>query len=219
MTAIDLERARYNMIEQQIRPWDVLDQRVLDTFASVPREEYVPERYRRLAFADVRIPLGHGQTMMNPNVEGRLLQALAIEPDDSVLEVGTGSGFLTACLGQLGARVDSVDIFPEFIERARGLLRRHGVSNASLYSGDARLDWGSQLYDVIALTGALPKLPDSWRRRMAVGGRLFAVVGVEPAMEAVLVNRVGEQEWEQISLFETDLTYLIGYDKPSSFQF
>ncbi len=219
MTAIDLEHARYNMIEQQIRPWDVLDQRVLDTLGSVPREDFVPERYRRLAFADVRIPLGHGQTMMNPNVEGRLLQALAIAPDDSVLEVGTGSGFLTACLAQQSARVDSVDLFPEFIERARGLLRHHGVTNASLFSDDARLDWGDQLYDVIALTGALPKLPDSWRRRLATGGRLFAVVGVEPVMEAVLVSRVGEQEWEQVSLFETDLTYLVGYDKPASFQF
>lgn len=219
MTAIDLERARYNMIEQQIRPWDVLDQQVLDTLAEVPREDFVPQRYRRLAFADVRIPLGHGQTMMNPNVEGRMLQALAIRPVDTVLEVGTGSGFITACLARLAARVDSVDMFPEFIERARGLLRQHGVTNASLHSGDARLDWGNRAYDVIALTGALPQLPDSWRRRLAVSGRLFAVVGVEPAMEAVLVTRIGEQEWEQVSLFETDLTYLIGYHKPASFQF
>lgn len=219
MTATDLERARYNMIEQQIRPWEVLDQRVLDALATVPREDFVPERYRRLAFADVRIPLGHGQTMMNPNVEGRLLQALAIQPTESVLEVGTGSGFTTACLARLGARVDSVEIFPEFSERARSLLRRHNMTNAYLYTGDARLDWGEHPYDAIALTGALPALPDSWRRRLAVGGRLFAIVGSEPAMEAVLVTRVSEQEWEQNGLFETDLAYLIGYDKPTRFEF
>ncbi|MDX1605952.1 MAG: protein-L-isoaspartate O-methyltransferase [Candidatus Competibacterales bacterium] len=219
MTAIDFEQARFNMIEQQIRPWDVLDQRVLDTLAGVPREDFVPERYRRLAFADVRIPLGHGQVMMNPNVEGRLLQALTIRPTDSILEVGTGSGFLTACLARLGHEVDSVEIRPEFTERARTLLQRHGITSAHLYTDDAARDWGGRLYDVIALTGALPELPDSWRRRLTVGGRLFAVVGEPPIMEARLVLRVGQQEWEQESLFETELPYLLNCERPAHFEF
>lgn len=220
MNAIDFEQqARFNMIEQQIRPWEVLDQRVLDTLAAVPREDFVPERYRRLAFADVRIPLGHGQVMMNPNVEGRMLQALMIQPGDQILEVGTGSGFICACLARLGHRVDSVEYFAEFTERARGLLQRHGITNARLHTGDAARDWGTQHYDVIALTGALPELPDSWRRRLAVGGRLFAILGEQPIMEAVRITRVGDQEWERDSLFETELPYLVNGVKPVEFEF
>ena len=219
MTAIDLERARFNMIEQQVRPWDVLDQRVLDTLASVPREDFVPERYRRLAFCDVRIPLGHGQVMMNPNVEGRLLQALALQPGDTVLEVGTGSGFLCACLARLSGRVDSVDLFAEFTEGAGQSLRRHGIANVGLYTGDAVHDWGTRAYDAIALTGALPFLPDSWRLRLSIGGRLFAVLGKPPIMEAILVTRLAEQEWSRESLFETELPYLIGASPNTDFEF
>lgn len=219
MTAIDLERARFNMIEQQIRPWDVLDQRVLDILASVPREDFVPERYRRLAFSDVRIPLGHGQVMMNPNVEGRVLQALALHPNDTVLEIGTGSGFLCACLARLSARVDSVDRFADFTEQAGEKLRCHAIGNVSLYTGDAARDWGTRLYDAIALTGALATLPDSWRQRLTIGGRLFAVLGRPPILDAVLVTRVGEREWSSESLFETELPYLIGAEPGADFEF
>lgn len=219
MTAIELECARYNMIEQQIRPWDVLDQRVLDILAGVPREDFVPERYRRLAFSDVPIPLAHDQVMMNPNVEGRLLQALALQPNDRVLEVGTGSGFVSACLARLSGRVDSVDLFADFTEQAGGKLHRHGIGNVGLYTGDAARDWGTRLYDAIALTGALVDLPDSWRQRLAIGGRLFAVLGRPPILEAVLVTRIGEREWSRESLFETGLPYLIGAEPDAAFEF
>ena len=155
MTAFNLELARHNMIEQQIRPWEVLDQRVLDTLAAVPREAFVPERYQKVAFSDVAIPLGHGEFMMKPNVEARLLQALAVQPTDHVLEVGTGSGYLTACLGRLATNVVSVDIIPEFTEAARNKLRAHGFNNIVLHSGDASQGWGTHRFNVIALTGSV----------------------------------------------------------------
>jgi protein-L-isoaspartate(D-aspartate) O-methyltransferase len=219
MNDINLEQARYNMIEQQIRPWDVLDQRVLDVIAQTPREAFVPARYRKLAFADVAIPLEHGQTMMPPNLEGRLLQALAIKHSDSVLEIGTGSGYLTACLAHLGASVLSVDIFPELTQFARENLRPHGLNNIKLRTGNAARDWGSTRYDVIALTGSLPTLPDSWRQRLALHGRLFAIVGEPPVMEALLITREGEQEWAQESLFDTEAPALLELDSPSVFEF
>ncbi len=219
MTEIDYEQARFNMIEQQIRPWEVLDDRVLAVMARAPREDFVPEPYRNLAFSDVRIPLGHGQTMMNPNVEGRLLQALLLAPEDTVLEVGTGSGYLTACLAALGSSVRSVDIHPDFTESAARKLRTHGIDNIRLETGDATQGWGERRYDAIALTGALPELPDSWRRQLAVGGRLFAIIGEPPIMEARLVTRVGEREWNEHSLFDTELPYLANAAKPREFVF
>lgn len=219
MTEIDHTQARFNMIEQQIRPWEVLDQRVLDTLATVPREDYVPERYRNLAFADVRIPLGYGQVMMNPNVEGRLLQALTLRPSDQVLEVGTGSGFLTACLARLSAGVRSVDIQPEFTTSAAEKLHRHGVNNVILETGDAARDWGDRPFDVVVLTGSVTSLTESWRQRLRVGGRLFAVIGEAPVMEATLVIRHSEDEWLSEGLFETELTPLRNATKPLSFEF
>lgn len=219
MSEIDFEQARYNMIEQQIRPWDVLDQQVLDVLARTPREDFVPERYRNLAFADVRIPLDHGQTMMNPNVEGRILQALALSPEQSILEVGTGSAYLTACLARLGNSVLSVDIFPEFTRSAQQMLQQQGITNVRLQTGNAARDWGDKLFDAIAITGSMPFLPDSWRQRLAIGGRLFAIVGEEPIMEALLVTRIGEQQWEQESLFDTELAPLLEFDKPAIFEF
>lgn len=226
MSEINIEQARYNMIEQQIRPWDVLDQRVLDVLSAVRREEFVPERYRRLAFADVRIPLGHDQTMMNPNVEGRLLQALAIQPTDAVLEVGTGSGYLTACLAQLGRQVSSIDIFPDFIERAQQTLLRNNVLNVRLDVGDAALDLppdsvhsAEQRFDAIAITGALPIVPESWCQRLTLGGRLFVIVGTPPVMEAQLITRTDENAWLTESLFETELPYLVNHEAKASFEF
>lgn len=219
MTAINIEQARFNMIEQQIRPWEVLDQRVLEILTQTPREEFVPARYRNLAFADVRIPLGHDQFMMNPNLEGRLLQALALTPTDRVLEIGTGSGYLTACLARLAGSVVSVEIQPEFTEQARANLRKQGIQNVRLETGDAARDWGDAPFDAIVLTGSLPILPDSWRQRLALNGRLFAVIGEEPIMEAVLVTRINEQQWHQESLFDTELTPLLNFTKPAVFQF
>ncbi len=216
---MDFERARYIMVEQQVRPWNVLDQRVLDVMLTVPREAFVPERYRNLACADVRIPIGHGQTTMTPNVEGRLLQAMDIRDTDSVLEVGTGSGYLCACLARLAHQVHSVDIVPSFVERAGVILADWGIANAALFCGDAARDWGDRRFDVIVLTGALYQLFDSWRLRLAIGGRLFAIVGQPPAMEALRVVRSDEDAFEAESLFETDIDYLQGGEPPRAFQF
>jgi protein-L-isoaspartate(D-aspartate) O-methyltransferase len=219
MSAVDFDQARINMIEQQIRPWEVLDERVLGVLASTPREDFVPPPYRNLAFADVCIPLGHGQVMMRPNVEGRLLQALAIQPSDCILEVGTGSGYLSACLAKLGARVISVDIFPEFIQEARQKLKRQRINNVLLHSGDAVHGWGKQRYDVIAITGSLPVLPDHWRQQLNVGGRLFVIVGEPPIMEALLITRLSEEEWTEESLFDTEIPALLNASKPAVFEF
>ncbi len=220
MNEINLEQARFNMIEQQIRPWDVLDQRVLRVLADTPREDFVPPQYRNLAFADVAIPLGHDQFMMKPNVEGRLLQALTIKPSDTVLEVGTGSGFLTACLAQLGASVVSIDCFPDFTESARQKLDQLGITNARLQTGDAAsLEWNHGHFDVIALTGSLSVLPDSWRRCLALAGRLFAIAGDTPIMEALLVTRAAEHEWIEESLFETEVPTLLHFKRSDGFHF
>jgi protein-L-isoaspartate(D-aspartate) O-methyltransferase len=219
MTAFNFELARHNMIEQQIRPWEVLDQRVLDTLASVPREEFVPQRYRNLAFGDVAIPLGHGEVMLKPNVEGRILQALAVQPADHVLEVGTGSGYLTACLARLAASVVSVDIIPEFTEAARRKLKAHGLSNVVLHVGDASRGWGEHRYNAIAVTGSVATVAEVWPRSLSLGGRLFIVVGQPPVMEALLITRVGEAEWIRESLFDTELPPLRNAAPVKTFEF
>ena len=219
MTAFDFELARHNMIEQQIRTWEVLDQRVLDTLTQTPREDFVPERYRNLAFGDIAIPLGHGEVMMKPAVEGRLLQALALQPTDPVLEVGTGSGYLTACLARLAASVTSIDILPDFTEAARHKLKAHGFSNVMLHIGDASRGWGEHRYSAIAVTGSVASVDDVWRRSLSLGGRLFIVVGQSPVMEALLITRVGEREWTQESLFDLELPPLRGAAPVKTFSF
>ncbi len=219
MTAFNFEQARHNMIEQQIRPWEVLDQRVLDVLARVPREDFVPERYRNLAFGDLAIPLGHGEFMLKPNVEGRILQALAVRPGDRVLEIGTGSGYLTACLARLAASVVSVDIVPDFIESARLKLKAHGLGQAALHAGDASGGWGEHRYDAIAVTGSVATVADHWRQSLSLGGRLFVVVGQPPVMEALLITRIGEREWLRESLFETELPPLRNAAPPRVFEF
>ncbi|HWP94696.1 MAG TPA: protein-L-isoaspartate O-methyltransferase [Gammaproteobacteria bacterium] len=214
----DIEYARRQMVEQQVRAWEVLDPRVLDTLATVPREDFVPAAYRGIAFADTQIPLGHGEVMMAPKVEGRLLQALAIRPEDRILEIGTGSGFLTACLARLGREVVSVDIHGDFVAAAGDKLRAHGITNVSLETRDAsRPDWAAERFDVIAVTGSLPVLDEGWRRRLTVGGRLFVVVGEPPVMEALLVTRVSEDAWSQESLFETVIPPLRNVPRPVRF--
>ncbi|MDG4548921.1 MAG: protein-L-isoaspartate O-methyltransferase [Candidatus Contendobacter sp.] len=219
MTAFNFELARRNMIEQQIRPWEVLDQRVLDTLARVPREDFVPQRYRKLAFSDVAIPLGHGEVMMKPNVEGRLLQALAAQPTDHALEVGTGSGYLTACLARLAASVVSVDIVPEFTDAACQKLKTHGLGNVALHAGDASRGWGERRYDVVAVTGSVAEIAEVWRQSLSLGGRLFIVVGQPPVMEALLITRVGEREWIRESLFDTELPPLRNAAPVKTFEF
>ena len=219
MNEINVDQARFNMVEQQIRPWEVLDQRVLNVIGQIPREAFVPPQYRSLAFADVRIPLGHHQVMMNPNVEGRLLQALNITPTDSILEIGTGSAYLSACLAKLGARVLSVDLFADFTQAAAQKLKHQGIKTVNLRTGDAAHGWGEQRYDVIAITGSLPILPQHWQQRLKVNGRLFVIVGQAPAMEALLITRSSENEWIQDSLFDTELPALLNIDTPDIFEF
>lgn len=204
MTDMNLELARHNMIEQQIRPWDVLDQRILDLLPQVPREDFVPPRYRKLAFADIEIPLGHGEVMMQPRLEARLLQALDVHPNDRILEIGTGSGYVTALLAHLGRHVISVELNGELLEQARQKLASHSIVNVTLAQGDGAAGWSEGApYDAILLTGSVPELPEAFLKTMTIGGRLVAVVGTTPIMEAVLITRLGENEWSEEGLFET----------------
>ncbi len=207
---MDIERARFNMIEQQIRTWAVLDSRVLDAVHHLPREEFVPEEYRHLAFVDMSIPLPHGQVMMQPKLEARLLQELSLSRDDSILEIGTGSAYLTALLASLGGTVDSVEIFPEFIEPARDKLAEHNMDNVNFFTGDAASGWpGNGPYDAIVITGSLPVLPESYKQNLALNGRLVAVIGEAPVMEAILVQRIDDETWRTTSLFDTGVPPLV----------
>jgi len=218
MNAMNYEQARFNMIEQQIRPWDVLDQRVLDLIARVPREDFVPENCRGIAFTDMNTPLGRNEVMMAPKLEARMIQALDVRPSDKALEVGTGSGYVTALLANLARHVYSVDIIPEFKTEAQKKLAEHSLSNVTLEVGDAACGWDRHgPYDVIAITGSMPMLPESFQQSLSIGGRLFAIVGDSPVMEAVLITRVGEDEWSKESLFETDLPPLMNAPEPQRF--
>ena len=220
MNQSEIEQARFNMIEQQIRTWDVLDQRVLDVMNSIPREQFVPEHYRSLAFADTNIPLGHEQVMMAPKLEGRLLQALAITPGDSVLEIGTGSGYLTACLARLGKQVTSIDITADFTTAAAAKLEAQGISNITLETFDAAEGIESEKrYDVIAVTGSLPLLQQQFQKNLAVGGRLFIITGSLPIMEANLISRVDENHWSSECLLETCIPPLLHATRPQAFVF
>jgi protein-L-isoaspartate(D-aspartate) O-methyltransferase len=198
----------------------VLEPRVLDLVGRMPREDFVPTAYRKLAFADMNIPLGHGQVMMPPKVEARLLQELEISPEEKILEVGTGSGYMTALLASFGAQVFSVEIIPEFSTQAAAKLAAHQIHNVTLEIGDAARGWDRHPpYDVIAITGSLPILPDSFRNSLKVGGRLIAIVGQFPAMEAKLIRRVDEWSFREASLFETVLPPLRNALEPGKFVF
>ena len=215
---LDFERARFNMIEQQVRPWEVLDQRVLAVMTDVRREDFVPSRHRRLAFADVELPIGHDEVMMKPILEGRLLQALAVEASDAVLEIGTGSGFVTACLARLGRQVISVEQHADLAERARGRLAATGCTNTAITVADAILGFDpGRRFEVIAVTGAVHTVPQRFRDWLEIGGRMFVVRGASPVQEAVLVTRVAEDRYSEDSLFETDLAYLKHAEPPRSF--
>ena len=214
---MNVEAARAQMVGQQLRAWKVLDQRVLDVVRQVRRERFVPRAYRDLAFADSEIPLAHGQRMMTPSVEGRLLQALDLGPADTVLEVGTGSGFLTACLAALAGRVVSVDIFPEFTSDVAGKLQRGAVRNVELRTADAlAIDWREQ-FDAIAVTGSVPELDDTFIRLLRPGGRLFVVVGRPPVMDAVLISTDLQGNRTRDNLFETVVSPLVNAERPEPF--
>ncbi len=220
MLEMNLDVARHNMVESQIRTWSVLDERVLALVERAPRQDFVPPAYRNLAFADMPLPLGHGQAMMAPLVEARLVQALAIKPADKILEIGTGSGFVTWLLANLGRRVHSVEIFADLSAAAQQKLAAHNIANAVLEVGDAAAGWERhQPYDVIFVTGSLPTLPDSFKTSLAPGGRLTAIVGQSPAMEAKLIRRLNGHAFTEVSLFETDLTALVNAKQPERFVF
>ncbi len=201
---MNLEQARFNMVEQQIRTWEVLDQQVLDLLFRVHREDYVPQQYRALAFADMEIPLGHDEKMLAPKMQARMLQELALKPGDNILEVGTGSGYMTALLASLGGHVCSVDIIPGFTRAAGAKLTAHGIANVTLETGDAARGWDRHApYDAIVLTGSVPVLPQAFLKSLQPGGRLIAVVGEPPAMEARLITCVAAGAFDTVVLFET----------------
>lgn len=217
MSTIDYAKAREVMVEQQIRPWDVLDPRVLDVLAVVPRERYVPAAHRNLAYTDIALPLGHGETMMKPVVEGRTLQALELAPGDDVLEIGTGSGFLAACLAQLAREVVSIERRADLADGARASLAAQGVGNVNVVTADA-FSWdNSRRFAAICVTGAVAAIPARFIEWLQPDGRMFIVRGRSPAMEAVLVrNASGSPRIE--SLFETDLPYLAGAAPAPTFE-
>ena len=219
-TQIDFEQARLNMIEQQIRTWEVLDQDVLDLIYQVHREDFVPDNYKQLALADTNIPLANGQLMMTPKLEARLLQAVALQKNDRVLEIGTGSAYLTALIAKRVQQVDSVDIFPDFTKEAAVKLENYQLENVQLHTGDVLSDWKTQApYDVIIVTGSMSELDQSLQAQLTEAGRLFVIVGKSPVMEARLITRVGDKEWSSEILFETDLPALIGAEEAAPFQF
>lgn len=213
------EAARRQMIEQQIRAWEVLDPRVLEALSSVPRERFVPEGYRGVAFADVAIPIGHGQTMLKPALEGRILQALAPERGEHALEIGTGTGFFAACLAQLTGAVESVEIHADLAAGAERTLTAQGITGVKVITGDAYAQRLESHYQVIALTGSLPVYDPRFERALAVGGRLFVVVGTAPVMEARRVTRTAEDSWLSESLFETSIEPLIHARAAPQFRF
>lgn len=222
---MDFDQARFNMIENQIRTWDVLDQVVLDAVAAVRREDFVPAQYRELAFADMQIPLRGapgepGEVMLSPKLEARMLQELGLTPQDKVLEIGTGSGYFTALLARVTSHVTSVEIVPEFTERAQGKLHSAGLSNVALEVGDGALGWGQAApFDAIVLTASVPVLPDAFKTQLKPGGRLLAVIGDEPAMTATLVTRVDESGYSSRGLFETCIPPLRNAVRPTRFAF
>lgn len=208
--SLDYDLARDAMVNQQVRPWNVLDPRVLDTLAAIRREDYVPARYRRLAFADMALPLEFDQVMMKPVVEGRLLQALGLQPGHEVLEIGTGSGYLTACLAHLARDVVSIDIQPAFIERAGHRLREQGVLNVQLETAQAQGYRPGRRFDAVAVTGAVAAVPQEWFAWLKPGGCMFVVHGQSPLQHAMLLRSDAQGRITEEGLFETELPYLSG---------
>ncbi len=215
--SIDFELARFNLVEQQVRPWEVLDPRVLGVLGMVRREDFVQPRHRKLAFSDVALPLEHGQFMMKPVLEGRMLQALEIGDGDEVLEIGTGSGFITACLARLARAVVSIDIHADFVTRARARLQGLSLNNVRVEQADAMEYHPGKLFDAICVTAAVAQIPEAFRSWLRPGGRLFVVQGESPVMQATVVRMDAEGRMQSDSIFETDIPYLRGAEPRSRF--
>jgi len=217
---MNFETARFNMIEQQIRPWNVLNLEILELLNEVHREDFVPDQYKNCALSDFEIPLGNDQLMLPPRVEARFLQILDIQPHETVLEIGTGSGYMTALLAHLALRVFSVDIDQEMSTSAGRKLASHDISNVTLEIGDGANGWEAHApYDVILVTGSTPALSDSFEKSLNINGRLLAVVGDEPNMEVMLITRTGENEFTRESVFETVIPCLQNAPEPARFSF
>jgi len=216
---LDMEQARFNMIEQQIRPCEVLEGRILELLKHVRREHYVPKDMREMAFMDMEIPLGYGASMWQPKLEARTVQELHLGKSDKVLEVGTGSGYLTALLSVLAGHVTSVEIAPELSAIAGQHLHAYRHENVTLEIGDAARGWRGTSYDVIVLTGSTPVLPAIFQSRLNVGGRLFAIVGDAPVMEARLITRVAADTFETVNIMETCVAPLQNALQPERFVF
>lgn len=218
MNVLNFEEARHNMIVQQIQPWNVRDDKILDLIQRLPREDFVPAKYKEHAFTDTNIPLGNGQEMMSPKLEAYILQALQVQEQDKVLEVGTGSGYFTALLASQSRHVVTVDIDTDIQKHAEEKLNAHQITNVTYEVGDAALGWNKHKpYDVIAITGSLPILPETFQRNLNVGGRLIAIIGDAPAMELILITRIKENEWSHQVLLETDIPALINAAQPERF--
>ncbi|TFV90277.1 protein-L-isoaspartate O-methyltransferase [Oxalobacteraceae bacterium OM1] len=217
---MNIEKARFNMIEQQIRTWDVLDQDVLNLLVVVKREAFVPDAYRGLAFVDTEIPLGAGACMFPPKMEARILQEVAPKKHETVLEIGTGSGYMAALLAHKARQVTTVEIEPELKAMAEKNLSAYGITNVDVQIGNGANGWNpGTSYDVIVISGSLPVLPDTFLQQLKVGGRLFAIVGNPPAMSAEVITRVNESAYETRKIFETDVKPLRGAIAPSHFKF
>lgn len=215
-----LEKARFNMVEQQIRPWQVLNPAVLHTLQHIARELFVPANYQALAYTDTEIPLGHGQMMLPPRVDARLLHDVEIKPSDKVMEIGTGSGYLTALLADRAHHVVSLESNPELHTNARTNLQRAGIHNVDLRLGDGSVgatDAGP--FDAIVLGGSVHEVPQVLLQQLKTGGRLIAIVGEDPVMQATLFTRTGESAWEHRALWDTTAPRLLGFTEPSRFHF
>ncbi len=217
---MDVDIARHNMIEQQIRSWEVLDPAILELLPEVPREEFVPKDFKNLAFADTNIDLGHGQVMMTPKTEARILQSLQIKSSDIVLEIGTGSGYLTALLAKLGQNITSYEYFADISSQAKTNLELQSINNVNLINKDIFQDMPTESsFDVIVITGSMCQENVIFNNALKIGGRLLQIIGQPPVKEAILLTRNGEESWRTESIFEMDIAPLIGAEEKPSFQF
>lgn len=217
---MNFEQARIDMIEQQLRTWDVLDAQILNLIRNLPREIFVPRGYQEFSYSDMQVPLTHEQVMLPPREVGRILQSLNVQPHEHVLEIGTGSGYLTALLSKLAEHVTSVEIFPDISDEAQKAWQHFQLTNIKAEIGDASSEWQPHsAFDVICITGALPQLADHWRRQLNIGGRLFVVLGSASLMHATLITRVSHQEWTNQILYETLVPTLINAQQPPEFEF